>query len=615
MNGAVKPSITTTTATTTTTSTSASPSKPCPPSSHPSSLDFASHFRSIFATRPSSSSATITPSTTFIPTLTSSSLPVLDGVRALLCLGMITYHSFEFLLAYVPRDAAEALFQHPLIWMLSVGPVIVDWFFVLTGFLTALPLLLQEKRWLRQQKDQSTIAAPGASSADNPHNFSVSSFWYRRFTRFLPSWVLVYLIHHLILFPEISMHRSLIRNQHWMEMLSTMPAESARADGNIPSMCRQTGFLPLQATMLLHLLPFGGCQGVQWSLGVQCQFYLFFPLLWRYLLKCSRRGVTAGQLLVRVMWVVVAVSSVMRVLAFFHELTTPLAHIEGQGIFFFWYSNTLTRMGTIAAGVILAYICTSSPLPSVLHARPLLSYLGHALHLLVLVLVRWNSEAQGEGPGMSVLFRTQQLVPITVKAEQHFPPSFHQLANIGRYGHYLVLNALLSVGSPGMAALICFSLLTVLHRIEPVAARVSQLLSSSVLAPIATLSYMAYLIHAALQMCFYSYYTAHIDPHWLPTVPVFATHTALLLATTFALSLPLYVLWDAPVVAWLSGAGRRLGGELWMRRYAWLCVGVSVLCHAVLVPGVLLAYKPSHDATFRVNPSDVQMSNRSLKES
>ena len=577
------------------------PAPSTPPSTPlPSSWDLASHFRSIFITRPALLTASSASSDAFLPTLPSLSLPVLDGVRAVLCVCMMMYHSFEFLLPYVPADAANELFNQPVMYLLSVGPVIVDWFFVLTGFLTALPLLQQEKRWLRQHKDNPPTNMP--PTTDDPHRFTVSSFWYRRFSRFLPSWALTYAIHHLLLFPEVSMTGSALRNQIWIQLFSTMPATEQRMDGSMPSMCAKPGFLPLQLTMLVHLLPFGGCQGVMWSLGVQCQFYLFFPLLWSYLLRSSKRGgATAGQRLVRVMWCVIGLWSVIRVIAFFHQLTAPLAHIEGMAVFFWWYTNTVTRIGTIAAGVVLAHLCTSSSLPSYLHARPVLCYILHASHLLVLLLVRYTLEVQGEGPGTAVLLRTQPLVPMRVKADQHFPPSLAQLANIGHYWHYLVLNALLSVGSPVMAALICFSLVSLMHRLDSIGARLSQLLSSPVLAPVATLSYMAYLIHPSVQQYYYLRYTDHVHPHWLPTLPAFFSHTAFLTTLTFALSVLLYVLWDGPVVGWLGRVGRLSGGEVWMRRYAWLCVGLSVLCHGVMVPGLLFGYQPIEDASIRIN--------------
>ena len=572
-----------------------------PPSkSNSSPLDLTAHFRTIFATRRTAATAG---ADDFIPALTSPSLPALDGVRALLCLGMITYHSFEFLLPYVPAPAANSLFHQPALYLLSIGPVIVDWFFVLTGFLTALPLLQQHKRYLRQLREQ-----PDAAPADSPYHFTASGFWYRRFSRFLPSWLLTYAVHALLLFPTVSMTRSAMRNQLWVNLFATLPPADQRADGDIGSMCAKLGFLPLQATMLPHLLPFGGCQGVMWSLGVQCQFYLAFPLLWQYALRASRRGgATAPERLVRAMWCVVALWTVMRVVVFFHTLTSPLAHIEGMGVFFWWYSNTLTRIGTIAAGVILAHLCTSSSLPSLLHARPLLSYALHGFHVFVLFLYRYTTEFQGEGPGTAVLFRTQPLLPMQVKAEQHFPPSLAQLANIGRYGHYLVLNALLGVGSPAMAALICLALLSLVHRVEPVAARLSRLLSSPVLAPVAALSYMAYLIHPSVQQYYYLRYTDRVDPHWLPTLPAFAAHTALLLAVTFVLSLLLYVLWDAPAVAWLGGKGRAAGAEVWVRRYAWLCIGASVLFHGLMVPGLLFGYRPIEDASHRANAASYEI--------
>ena len=582
-NGAVNPS----------TSSSASSA---PPKSVSSSWDFSSHFHSIFASRPTSAP---TAYDGFMSTLTSSSLPVLDGVRAVLCLGMILYHSFEFLLPFVPGPAANTLFNHPAVYLLSVGPVLVDWFFVLTGFLTALPLLQQEKRWLRRQKDQPTATL--IDSSDNPHNFTVSGFWYRRFTRFLPSWVLTYAVHALVLFPDVWLTRSAMRNQMWVQLFATLPVTEHRADGNVGSACAKPALLPLQLTMLPHLLPFGGCQGVMWSLGVQCQFYLFFPLLWHYLLRRSQRGgPTASERLVGVMWWVVSVWSVLRILVFFHQLTAPLTHMEGMVVFFWWYANTVTRIGTIAAGVLLAHFCTSSSLPSYLHARPSLTYLLHASHLLLLLVVRYTSEVHGEGPGTSVLLHTQHVMPMRVKAEQHFPPSSAQLANFGSYWHHLVLNSLLGVGSPVMAALICFSLLSLIHRIEPLANRLSHLLSSPVLAPVAALSYMAYLIHPSAQQYYYMYFTDHIDPHWMPTLSAFLAHTVLLLTVTFTLSLLLYVVWDGPVVSLLGRLGQA-GGEAWMRRYAWLCVAVSVLCHAVMVPGLLLLYRPTEDALSRLD--------------
>ena len=594
------------------------------------------HLRELF----SSSRASAVSSSSFIPTLESLSLPELDGVRAVLCLLMICYHSQAFMWPHVTAADGQLLFDHWSVWLLPIGPVIVDWFFVLTGLLTALPLMQQEKKEMRALKDEgakqhdsatavngkeekellqssatplssssaSASTAPsgsGLSSRAPARTFSVTAFWYRRFSRFVPMWLLVYSVHHLLLQPVTVLPRSAMRNELMAGLLDSIPAEQQLPDA-YPSLCSRLEFLPLQLTFAQHFLPFGGCQGVTWSLGVQMQFYLLFPLLWSRLLRSSSRaGLLSGKQwspsfkLVLVMCGVIAVTVVMRVAAFFHSCTAPMWHVEGAMVFFFWYSSSWTRMGAIAAGVVLAYICTYCPQCSLwLRRSPLMRYGLLLLHCVLLLLVRLSLIMHVEGPGLSIASSAQHRLPMMELKEQQFPPSLHQLRQLPAYLSHLVMHALLQVGSPVMFACISVFLLCLLHRVDGFFSRLNRLLSSSLLAPIATLSYIAYLLHPSVEAQLYLLYTTRFQPHWTPTPPVFAAATALMLLVTLSLAAVLHVTLDKPVQAWLSIPRIQAAAMRWSTRYAALCLTVSAVCHLLLTPGILFAYRPSHDALY-----------------
>ena len=562
----------------------------------PSLWDFGAHFRSLL---PHPSPLGSASSSAFMPTLSSSYVPCADGVRALLSLAMIAYHAQSFLLPHVEMAPSVPFFNHWAVWAVGLGPVIVEWFFVLTGFLTALPLLQDEKRALQAMRDEADADGDANADADAPLlSFSVSSSYYRRLSRLLPCWLLLYAVHHWIN-RSMTFTATSLRNEGYLHLFESLPPELQRADG-INSLCQQPLLLPLQLTLLMHFLPFGGCQGVTWSMGVQAQFWLFFPPLWGWLVRGTKKAaVTAGTQsppgvrLLRWMWAVVAVCVAFRVMAFFHICTAPMAHFEGAVIFFFWYSQTVTRMGAMAAGVLLAYYCTNSSLPQALHTRRWLRVLLVAAHLLLLAAIRWTTIAPQEGPAMTVLARSQLLIPMTVKSEQHFPPSLQQLANLPRYAVPFVFQTLLHVGSPGMALLICATLMMLVHRVDACWAAASRALSSPWLQPVATLSYLMYMLHPTLEQQWFMYFTDHVDPHWVPTVRIYLTHTAALTAVTVLLATALHVVYDAPMQALLKGWK---AGRTWVSRYALLCMAMSALVHCVGLPVLLFGYNPKEDA-------------------
>ena len=535
-------------------------------------------------------------SSDFLPILTSPSVPSLDGLRALLSLSMMVFHALSFLIPHVPASAADALFRHWSVYYVALGPVIVDWFFVLTGYLTALPMLLQERRAVQAVRDSTADTDDAAPLLP----FSLSTFYHRRLSRILPCWLLTYAVHHLLLNRTTTMTHSSVRNEGYQHIFSTVPSDMRLPEG-MASICSQSALLPIQFTLLMQWLPFGGCQGSTWSMGVQAQFWLWFPLLWRHLVRRTpRAGVKAGthplpsQRLVRWMWGVVAVWVLFRFLAFFHTCRAPLAHIEGVVLFFFWYANTATRMGTLAAGVLLAYYSTHSPsLPQLLRSSPSLRYLVVALHAVVLFLIRFTTVVPQEGPALTLYLLTQMRLPMMMKAQQTFPPSLEQLRNFPRYAASLILQTMFHVGSPGMALLICLTVMMLVHRVSGAWVTVARALEWKGWQPMATLSYLAFLIHPSLQQQFFLLYTDHVDPHWVPTVPVYLLMTAGLMAVTLVLAALLHVLYDCPVQVWLTGSK---GGEVWLWRYALLCLCMSALVHGVGLPVMLFGYEPKFDA-------------------
>lgn len=156
--------------------------------------------------------------------------PDIDGLRAIAVAAVVFYHAFD--------------------WVLPGGFVGVDIFFVISGYLISSVLV----------KD----AKPGWST--------VKSFYVRRIRRIFPALILV------LLFCILFGHYALLEDEY-----AQLGKHVMGAVGFVSNIVlwREAGYFDVGSDLkpLLHL----------WSLGVEEQFYIFWPL---FLIVCVRRNIT-----------------------------------------------------------------------------------------------------------------------------------------------------------------------------------------------------------------------------------------------------------------------------------------------------------------------------------
>lgn len=156
--------------------------------------------------------------------------PDIDGLRAIAVIAVLIYHAFPHLL--------------------PSGFIGVDIFFVISGFLITSIIL--------KQVDQG--------------HFSILDFYGRRIRRIFPALLLVMLSVYVLGW------RSLLASEY--KMLGQHMAASAGFGANVMYWL-ESGYFDVasQQKPLLHL----------WSLGVEEQFYVFWPLFLILILKCRAR--------------------------------------------------------------------------------------------------------------------------------------------------------------------------------------------------------------------------------------------------------------------------------------------------------------------------------------
>ena len=229
---------------------------------------------------------------------------VLDGFRALSILYVIVFHAF-----YLPQPAFVDLphfidFVETMptylnwVWHGDAG---VDMFFILSGFLIT-GLMLREQ--------------------DRNGHVHVGRFYQHRVLRILPVYVFAVMLYSI---PENSN-----RAYFWATLLFV------------------NNFLPLDKI----LIPWS------WSLSIEAQFYLLFPLLFVLLVK-SRRPITwlvllfLGATLIR--YLVILWYSPLYLQPFFHHAIATPGH-RPVLMFEKIYMNLYTRMGPLLLGVLMAWL-------------------------------------------------------------------------------------------------------------------------------------------------------------------------------------------------------------------------------------------------------------------
>ena len=212
------------------------------------------------------------------------SIPALDGVRALACLLVVMHHYMIF----APLSGYDNVF-----WFALYSWWGVDLFFVLSGFLIT-RILLESKQ----------------------SNHYFQSFYARRCLRI---WPLYYgwLLWIFVVFPAIGVNFDPVERSHAVWFVFNLQ-NFLYAD---------IGFQKVHAV------------GVLWSLAIEEQFYVMWPLFVRY---CTRR-LMAGLLLCAI-----ACGFLVR-LYLFYQQAPPTAI----------YVSTFSRLDTLAFGCLLAVILDS----------------------------------------------------------------------------------------------------------------------------------------------------------------------------------------------------------------------------------------------------------------
>jgi len=229
----------------------------------------------------------------------------IDGLRALSVIWMIGFHSIYFLGLFISsKEYSSILAQQQPFRLLLDGLLGVDVFFAISGFLIA-KILLNE---INQQ---------GA--------IQFRRFYIRRFFRIIPAYLASLFLGGYLLGDPIEKHV-------WANLLLI------------------NNYLPVHEQFMAW----------SWSLAVEGQFYLLFPILLQIFSKVTRRPaflfflLMAGSLLLR--YFVIRDSGMQPLLAF-----SPFFDTVGFNRWFdHWYDKTHLRYGGILVGSLAAFLHSNS---------------------------------------------------------------------------------------------------------------------------------------------------------------------------------------------------------------------------------------------------------------
>ncbi|OUS28442.1 hypothetical protein A9Q99_13060 [Gammaproteobacteria bacterium 45_16_T64] len=234
--------------------------------------------------------------------------PIFDGFRAIGMMWVILVHivASAAMLTAAFRKTDEPLLSFQvdntpwfLDWMWN-GHLMVDMFFVLSGFLIA-GLLFHEH--------------------EKTGNIRLSRFYYRRFMRLMPTYLLVAGLFYLANLPH--------RENLWQNLLYI------------------NNFFPHKETAAPWT----------WSLAVEEQFYLIFPLLTLYVL-------TKTQYVMRWLLGLLAFSSLIRLVIYITDdrlygvqMSQQMIDMDLQGHYYsVLYDNLYTRFGAFICGIGALYV-------------------------------------------------------------------------------------------------------------------------------------------------------------------------------------------------------------------------------------------------------------------
>ena len=294
----------------------------------------------------------------------SSNFPVLDGFRALSMLMIMVFHTFSIYSLYHPDveliNMVEASTWSAWIWNADKS---VDIFFVISGFLITGILLRQ---------------------IDREQTIHFGNFYFRRFLRLSPAYWLVIGLYLLM-------------------GLSTADPE-ARAQLKLESLWANllyvNNFIPYQDQAM----------NWTWTLAIEEQFYLVYPLILLLLVKYTRQPLTG-------LWVLMGLSFLIRFLVIVSD--ERIRTMSGSDLaldeefhahhFSVLYDNLYTRFGALLCGCIAAFYY--------FHHEPglrrfLNSFWGKVLEFAsfgIIILFLWLpvlSREMNDHPAFTVLYQT-----------------------------------------------------------------------------------------------------------------------------------------------------------------------------------------------------------------
>lgn len=380
----------------------------------------------------------------------------LDGLRAISVLWVIGFHCI-FFISTSNLGLAVALRNAPLLAWLKYGFRGVDIFFVISGFIISHVLM----------KEHSAAGRIG-----------LKDFYLRRAIRLLPAYYVSLVLYGLIDPPTAK--------NVWANLLYV------------------NNLLPIEQQFM----------GWAWSLAIEEQFYILFPIALILLLKLDRRYqlpmLAAATLTSVAVFVAVVRASACQVPPPFQEL--------GSGVFLCYfdtlYDKFHLRCGALLIGVTVAYLFNYTRATLLLDAHAAWRRLLLGLALLLLVPATGFIETSGRG-----VFSTWFA----------FNSAYLFALGIG----YVILFTLTDAGRGSV---------------------IGRVLSSRMWYPLAQLSYSAYLVHPTVLIAIYLWV---LPP--APVSPPVALGIGVLLACVcFGAAAVLYLLVERPAMnarALLASAG------------------------------------------------------------
>lgn len=258
-----------------------------------------------------------------------SNVEYIDGLRGLSCLAILLYHCFFLTSIFVPFEQFDQFFKDTpfhLSWIWGLDKS-VDVFFAISGFLIGRLLFLEHKK---------------------TGSLNLKSFYWRRYLRLTPAYLVAMAVFYSVAPPAMS-------ENLWANILYV------------------NNFLPLE-TMSMSWT---------WTLAVEEQFYLLFPLLLLWIILPGGRPLQWLAGLFLSSFVIIALISVLDE-RLWHWTYAETFNSRDNIVHYFdrVYVNLYTRFGPLIAGAIVAWL-------HVHHHNALVRFLQNRTRTQLLTLLAW----------------------------------------------------------------------------------------------------------------------------------------------------------------------------------------------------------------------------------